>query len=59
MKLIRFIIRIGLSLLLLYGVYTETGIWTAISMFLCFVALEAHSFILNNKEIFENECYKR
>lgn len=34
------IIRILLSLLLCWGVYTETGSYTAISFFLIFIAIE-------------------
>ena len=33
-------IRIVLSVLLLYGVYTETGIWTTISFSLVLIAFE-------------------
>lgn len=34
------IIRCLLTLLLIYGVYTETGIWTTLSMILIFIAFE-------------------
>ena len=34
------IIRITLTLLLIYGAYTETGIWTALSLFLILWAIE-------------------
>ena len=35
------IIRIVLSLLILYGAYTETGIWTTLILFLLLVYIEA------------------
>lgn len=37
---ISIIIRIILSLMLLYGVYTETGVWTTLSLFLVFTGME-------------------
>lgn len=37
---IKVIIRWTLSIALIYGVFTETGIFTAISMFLIFVSIE-------------------
>lgn len=39
------IIRIILSLLLLYGVYTETGIWTVIILFLIMNYIECESYL--------------
>ena len=38
-------IRIILSVLLLYGVYTETGIWTTISFSLILIALELEAYL--------------
>jgi len=38
-------IRIALSLLLLYGVYTETGIWTTILLFLVVATAELKSYL--------------
>lgn len=34
------IIRLIMSLALVYGVFTETGVWTAVSIFLMFVKAE-------------------
>lgn len=36
-------IRFSLTALLLYGVYTETGIWTALLLFLIVTAIEVRS----------------
>lgn len=41
------IIRLSLTLLLMYGVSTEVGIWTTISIFLIFIHAEATSYNLN------------
>jgi hypothetical protein len=41
------IIRIFLTLLLIYGVYTETGIWTAISLFLIMIGIEFKGAFMN------------
>jgi len=38
-------IRIALSLLLLYGVYTETGIWTTILLFLVVATAEYKAYL--------------
>lgn len=43
-------IRWALTLLLIYGAYTETGIFTAISLLLIAIALELQGYI-NNKII--------
>lgn len=45
MKKIPIIIRIILTLLLIYGVYLETGIWTTLSLFLIFVGMEAQGYL--------------
>ena len=37
------------ALALIYMAYTETGIWTAINLFLIIVAIESHSIILKRK----------
>jgi len=42
------IIRLILTIVLLYGVYTETGIWTALSLFLVFSAIELQDFVDRN-----------
>lgn len=41
-------IRITLTLLLLYGVYEETGIWTTITLFLIFVTSEIEAYLKRN-----------
>ena len=46
MKKIPVIIRIILTPLLIYGVYGETGIWTALSLFLIFIAIEAQGYLM-------------
>ena len=43
-----FFIRIPLSLLLVYAASRETGIWTAISIFLIFVSLEFIGMMLSD-----------
>jgi len=40
-KIIRFI----LTLALIYGAYTETGVFTALSLFLIFVAIELQGWL--------------
>ena len=48
---VRYIPRIIITMLLLYGVYTETGKWTALSLFLVFIAIEILMYLqLNEKE---------
>ena len=39
------VIRAILTLALIYGAYTETGIFTALSLLLIFVALEAQGWL--------------
>ena len=65
MKKIPIIIRIILTLLLVYGIYTETGIWTALSLFLVFVGMEVQAYLtgklrsyLSIKNIF-GEVFKK
>ena len=36
------VVRYLLSLVLVYGVYTEAGVWTAASVFLIFAGMEVH-----------------
>ena len=48
MKKISVAIRFTLTLLLTYGVYTETGKWTAISFLLIFTAIEIICWLLKN-----------
>ena len=43
---ITFIIRIILGLAFIDGVFTETGIWTAIFAFLILTGSEVHGFVL-------------
>lgn len=40
------VIRWGLTIVLIYGVFTETGIWTAISLTLLFLGIEVGSYNL-------------
>ncbi|HUU41831.1 MAG TPA: hypothetical protein VMW42_12915 [Desulfatiglandales bacterium] len=49
MEIVKFISRAFFTLSLLYGVYTETGFWTTMAMFLVFAALEASSYLYNNR----------
>ena len=49
MEIVKFISRAFFTLLLLYGVYTETGLWTTLAMFLIFAALEATSYLYNSR----------
>lgn len=46
-KKLSFIIRITLTIALIYGVYTETGIWTALSLFLIFANTELQGKFFN------------
>lgn len=41
-----FVVRIILSLLLIYGVYLETGVFTALFAFLTCVAIEANNLLI-------------
>jgi len=43
------IIRYVLTLLLIYGAYTETGIWTALNFFLIFIAVEVMGRRINKR----------
>jgi len=43
------IIRLTLTLGVLYGVYTETGIWTALALFLVSITLELQSITLRRQ----------
>jgi len=54
MKKLSMIIRFILTFLLIYGAYTETGIWTALSLFLIFMSVEIQSYLIrksNEKKI--------
>lgn len=44
------IIRIILTLLLIYGVYIETGIWTALTIFLIAVSGELRDRFFKNSD---------
>ena len=46
MKKIPIIIRIILTLLMIYGAYTETGKWTASILFLIFIAIEINGHLI-------------
>ena len=46
MKVMQHIIRGILTLALIYAAYTETGIWTALNLLGCWIAIEAHSLTL-------------
>jgi hypothetical protein len=41
-------VRIILTLCLIYGVYTETGVWTALSLFLVMTGLELNGLAVKN-----------
>jgi len=43
MKYIRWV----LTLMMLYGIYTETGPWTTLAFFLIFVAIEIQSALFD------------
>ena len=49
------IIRFVLAFVLIYGVYTETGIWTGISLLLITLGVEAHGFVhhIQDKKVVE------
>ena len=51
MKKIPLIIRTILTLLLLCGVYTETGKWTTISLFLIFLAIEIYGYLIEKMRV--------
>ena len=46
MNKIQKIIRYALTLLIIYGAYTETGMWTALSLFLIFMSMEIHGYLM-------------
>lgn len=48
MKLLSKVVRWVLSLLLLWGIYTETGLWTTTGFFLLILGLEIGAFMLGN-----------
>jgi hypothetical protein len=45
------IVRIILTCALLYGVYTETGIWTTLTLGLVFISSEIQGYILQRSGI--------
>lgn len=47
-KIAPIVIRVMLTMLLVWGVYTETGPFTALSIFLIFVAIEALGFMIGD-----------
>ena len=48
-------LRIILSLLLLWGVYTETGIWTTLVLFLILIQIEINNYLKKRKN--SGKCY--
>jgi len=46
MNKIQKIIRYVLTLLIIYGAYTETGMWTALSLFLIFMGMEINGYLI-------------
>ena len=46
MNKIQKIIRYVLTLLIIYGAYTETGTWTALSLFLIFMGIEINGYLI-------------
>ena len=44
-ELVTLIIRMALSLALVYGVFTETGIWTTIMCLLIVAYIELHNYL--------------
>ena len=44
MALIPHIIRAALTLLLIYGAYTETGVWTALNLLGIWLSIEINSY---------------
>ncbi len=44
------IVRLLLTAGLLYGVYTETGIWTVITLALCVISIEAITYLLRKRQ---------
>lgn len=45
------IIRYTLTLLLIYGAVTETGVWTGLSLLLIFVSIERASEIVKKNKL--------
>lgn len=58
MSKIQNLIRWILTAALLYGVYTETGIWTAISIFLIFAGFEMITLIMRKATSGFNDTFK-
>ena len=52
------VIRAILTLALIYGAYTETGIFTALSLLLIFVALESQGWLTKRALDAAYECLK-
>ncbi len=50
------VIRAILTLAFIYGAYTETGIFTALSLLLIFVALEAQGFLTKRAMDWRDVC---
>ena len=45
------IIRFVLGLGLIFRVYTETGGWTALSLFLILIGMEAQGYLINKNRV--------
>lgn len=52
------LLRWSLTVALIYGAFTETGHWTAASLFCIFVAIETHTFLWDWQPRHEQEMQK-
>ena len=50
MKCLTYIVRASLTLALIYGAYTETGIWTAFNFFCIWVSIEIQLAIFKTRD---------
>lgn len=58
MKIIQSVIRYILCMTLLYGVYTETGVWTTASLLLIFISAEGIAYLLKKIRIETEKALK-
>ena len=49
-QLVKKFLRWALTVVMIYGAYTETGHWTAASLFLIFVGIEASAHTTTSNE---------
>jgi len=49
MKIMPSVIRYILTMALLYGVYTETGIWTTLALLLSVIGIEANTSLIKRR----------